>query len=85
MSIFNGWSYEKESVLPIYHKLIAAGLKIWVYRYIITLFLFYFYRVVMRFLFLESWLLLSSLSRLSTSFSFFILGVGWEYFHTVHT
>ncbi|KAL8112987.1 hypothetical protein AgCh_020342 [Apium graveolens] len=33
MDIFNGWlwSESKESVLPIYKDLIAAGLKIWVY------------------------------------------------------
>ncbi|XP_019162575.1 PREDICTED: serine carboxypeptidase-like 31 [Ipomoea nil] len=31
MSLFYDWSYQKDSVLPIYHKLIAAGLKIWVY------------------------------------------------------
>ncbi|MCD9646844.1 Serine carboxypeptidase-like 31 [Datura stramonium] len=31
MSIFGNWSDSKESVLPIYHKLIDAGLKIWVY------------------------------------------------------
>ncbi|XP_050230126.1 serine carboxypeptidase-like 31 isoform X2 [Mercurialis annua] len=29
--IFNDWNYSKQSVLPIYKKLIAAGLKIWVY------------------------------------------------------
>lgn len=37
MSIFGNWSDSKESVLPIYHKLIDAGLKIWVYRYYITI------------------------------------------------
>ncbi|KAK2969850.1 hypothetical protein RJ640_030159 [Escallonia rubra] len=31
MDIFNGWSESKETVLPIYKKLIAAGLRIWVY------------------------------------------------------
>uniref|UniRef100_A0A5B7C8J7 Carboxypeptidase n=1 Tax=Davidia involucrata TaxID=16924 RepID=A0A5B7C8J7_DAVIN len=31
MKIFNDWSDSKESVLPIYKKLIAAGLRIWVY------------------------------------------------------
>lgn len=31
MTIFNGWSDSKESMLPIYKKLIAAGLRIWVY------------------------------------------------------
>lgn len=31
MTIFNGWSDSKESVLPIYKKLIVAGLRIWVY------------------------------------------------------
>nr|GLL28838.1 serine carboxypeptidase-like 31 [Ipomoea trifida] len=31
MSVFNGWSDSKESVLPIYQKLIAAGIRIWVY------------------------------------------------------
>ncbi|KAF8391392.1 hypothetical protein HHK36_023696 [Tetracentron sinense] len=29
--IFREWSYSKPSVLPIYKKLIAAGLRIWVY------------------------------------------------------
>lgn len=33
MSVFDGWSDSKESVLPIYEKLIAAGIRIWVYRY----------------------------------------------------
>lgn len=32
MTIFDGWSDSKESILPIYKKLIAAGLRIWVYR-----------------------------------------------------
>ncbi|CAL5408744.1 unnamed protein product [Camellia sinensis] len=31
MKIFDDWSDSKESVLPIYKKLIAAGLRIWVY------------------------------------------------------
>ncbi|KAA8519835.1 hypothetical protein F0562_014075 [Nyssa sinensis] len=31
MKIFHDWSDSKESVLPIYKKLIAAGLRIWVY------------------------------------------------------
>ncbi|KAK9268047.1 hypothetical protein L1049_010486 [Liquidambar formosana] len=31
MDIFNNWTYSKPSVLPIYKKLIAAGLRIWVY------------------------------------------------------
>ncbi|KAL3820529.1 hypothetical protein ACJIZ3_006434 [Penstemon smallii] len=31
MTVFNGWSDSKGSVLPIYKKLIAAGLRIWVY------------------------------------------------------
>ncbi|GAB4831266.1 Serine carboxypeptidase-like 31 [Ancistrocladus abbreviatus] len=30
-TIFNNWSDSKPSVLPIYQKLIAAGLRIWVY------------------------------------------------------
>ncbi|KAI5657016.1 hypothetical protein M9H77_25809 [Catharanthus roseus] len=30
-TIFNRWSDSKESVLPIYKKLIAAGLRIWLY------------------------------------------------------
>lgn len=35
MTVFNGWSDSKGSVLPIYKKLIAAaGLRIWVYRYV---------------------------------------------------
>lgn len=34
MDIFHGWKDSKESVLPIYKELIAAGLRIWVYRYI---------------------------------------------------
>jgi serine carboxypeptidase-like clade 2 len=32
MKIFHEWSDSKTSVLPIYKKLIAAGLRIWVYR-----------------------------------------------------
>lgn len=33
MTVFNGWSDSKGSVLPIYKKLIAGGgLRIWVYR-----------------------------------------------------
>lgn len=32
MTVFDGWSDSKGSVLPIYNKLIAAGLRIWVYR-----------------------------------------------------
>lgn len=35
MEIFKSWSDSKESVLPIYKKLISAGLRIWVYRYIL--------------------------------------------------
>ncbi|KAI8567578.1 hypothetical protein RHMOL_Rhmol02G0132900 [Rhododendron molle] len=31
MEIFKSWSDSKESVLPIYKKLISAGLRIWVY------------------------------------------------------
>ncbi|CAI9087528.1 OLC1v1021612C4 [Oldenlandia corymbosa var. corymbosa] len=31
MTVFNGWYDSKESMLPIYKKLIAAGLRIWVY------------------------------------------------------
>ncbi|EYU27945.1 hypothetical protein ABFS82_13G109600 [Erythranthe guttata] len=31
MTVFDGWSDSKGSVLPIYKKLIAAGLRIWVY------------------------------------------------------
>ncbi|OVA00526.1 Peptidase S10 [Macleaya cordata] len=31
MTVFEKWSYSKPSVLPIYKKLIAAGLRIWVY------------------------------------------------------
>ncbi|KAL3522228.1 hypothetical protein ACH5RR_015062 [Cinchona calisaya] len=31
MTVFNYWSDRKESMLPIYKKLIAAGLRIWVY------------------------------------------------------
>ena len=43
MKIFNEWYDSKPSVIPIYKKLIAAGLKIWVYRYILyTQFLFFF-------------------------------------------
>ncbi|XP_057871867.1 serine carboxypeptidase-like 32 isoform X2 [Cryptomeria japonica] len=29
--IFNGWNYSRPSVLPAYHKLMKAGLRIWVY------------------------------------------------------
>ncbi|XP_019171506.1 PREDICTED: serine carboxypeptidase-like 31, partial [Ipomoea nil] len=31
MTLYNDWTYQLDSVLPIYRKLIAAGLKIWVY------------------------------------------------------
>ncbi|CAA7020795.1 unnamed protein product [Microthlaspi erraticum] len=31
MEIFHNWTYTKPSVLPIYEKLIAGGLRIWVY------------------------------------------------------
>lgn len=31
MDIFHGWKDSKESVLPIYKELIAAGLRLWVY------------------------------------------------------
>ncbi|KAL0651200.1 hypothetical protein Bca4012_093891 [Brassica carinata] len=31
MEIFHNWTYLKPSVLPIYEKLIAGGLRIWVY------------------------------------------------------
>ncbi|WZZ57146.1 hypothetical protein YC2023_057253 [Brassica napus] len=31
MDIFHNWTYIKPSVLPIYEKLIAGGLRIWVY------------------------------------------------------
>lgn len=33
MTVFDNWFDTKKSVLPIYKKLIAAGLRIWVYRY----------------------------------------------------
>lgn len=36
MDIFHGWSDSKDSVLPIYKKLIAAGLRIWIYRYMFS-------------------------------------------------
>lgn len=32
MDVFYGWSQSKDSVLPIYKKLIDAKLRIWVYR-----------------------------------------------------
>ncbi|KAL5710242.1 Serine carboxypeptidase-like 31 [Ranunculus cassubicifolius] len=31
-TIFEKWIYSSPSVLPIYKKLMAAGLRIWVYR-----------------------------------------------------
>lgn len=31
--IFGNWSQSQPSVLPIYRKLIAGGLRIWVYRH----------------------------------------------------
>ncbi|MFS7987675.1 putative carboxypeptidase D [Helianthus anomalus] len=34
MDIFNGWAQSKDSVLPIYKKLIDAKFRIWVYRYV---------------------------------------------------
>lgn len=33
LTIFSNWADSKPSVLPIYKKLIGAGLRIWVYRY----------------------------------------------------
>ncbi|KAH7859145.1 hypothetical protein Vadar_032170 [Vaccinium darrowii] len=35
MEIFYSWSDSKESVLPIYKKLIDAGLRLWVYRLVV--------------------------------------------------